>query len=673
MFRKEVLTVGIAVLFISQSLFSQNNEETARRLIEIADEAYNVLQAINVANEQYVMAAEADPNNIKANYMAGQTYLETVNRQRATRFFERVYELDPDYRFDLLYKIGRGYQLGSDFEKALDYYKRYKQKLLDDVNYRGRDKVPLDLVERRIYECENGQEFIKNPASYSIVNVGSAINSEWPDYAPVLNEDETVMIFTTRRQEGNVNNNVHDDNFPYEDIFISERRGDTWMPAKNIGDVINTPYFDSNLALSADAEVLYIYKDDNGGDIYASERKKNGKFGLPEPLSTRINSSFTEKSISISKDDKRAFFSSNRPGGLGGLDIYMSLKDENDEWGRATNLGEVINTEYDDDGPFIDYDGKTLYFSSKGRKGMGGYDIFRTEYDQESDTWSEPINLGYPINTPDNDIYFVSTEDGERGYYASVREDGLGYDDIYIVTLPDLDESGLAVRKNVTEQERKDIQVTAIANASVTLRVKVADASTEEPLEADVDIKAKTDNIITGIIEKKPGIYEAEFTRDENTNFVLAVEKPGYVFRTLDIEIPAAGAEPKLIEKTVLLNKAEVGIRKVLRNIYFDFNKATFKDQSYRELNKLENMLAQNPGVKLEISGHTDNTGSKEYNKRLSQRRANAVVDYLTNKGVDARRLEARGYGEERPMATNDDEFEGRELNRRVEFKILSN
>ena len=197
MVRMKILVLLFYSLFISSTVWSQDGVETAKMLVAIADEAYNVQKAVDVAKEQYVMAAQADPQNIKANWMAGETYLQTVDREKATEYFLQVYQLDPSYRFDLLYKIGFSYQLGLQFDQALEKYRAYKRKLLDDQNYRGRDKVPLEFVERRIEECENGKFFMANPAHFTIVNVGESINSEWPDYAPVINQDETMMIFTS--------------------------------------------------------------------------------------------------------------------------------------------------------------------------------------------------------------------------------------------------------------------------------------------------------------------------------------------------------------------------------------------------------------------------------------------------------------------------------------------
>ncbi|MEJ2003511.1 MAG: OmpA family protein [Cyclobacteriaceae bacterium] len=665
----------------------QSNEELAQEYINQAELIMEATAAMVDARDLYVLAAEADPSNIKANWMAGDFHLRTIGKDRAVKYFLKVLELDPNYRFDIMYQIGRSYQYGMDFDNALAYYTRYLNKLKQEDGYRGVDKVELPEVTRRIYECNNAKEFVANPAHYSIVNVGNAINSEFEEYAPVLNEDETLIIFTTRRRDGNLNENVFKDNKPFEDIFMATKENGVWSPAMNIGNTVNTEYHDSNLALSADGEQLFIYKDENNGDIYVSNRDENGTWSYPEPLSENINSEgFKESSISISPDGTILFFASDRPGGFGGTDIYYSVKDARGEWGRSKNLGAMINTEYDDDGPFIDYDGKTLYFSSRGRKGMGGYDIFRSEYDSANNDWKEPENLGFPINTPDDDIYFVSTKDGKRGYYASVREDGLGYTDIYMVTILSDEERDALARRNAEQDSidevEADLEVAVNAEATVeeemeemeeiipvTITVTILDEN-GEPVDAQLSITSVPDNMVAG--KSREGVGEYRFTVSQQTpkRYNLSVEKDGYLFEDINLGTLAASSEASTLERTVRLRKLELGTSKILRNIYFEFDKATFRDESYSELNKLETMMAQNPGMVIEIAGHTDNIGTKAYNLDLSQRRANAVKDFLVNKGIDARRINAHGYGEERPLASNDDEREGREINRRVEFKV---
>jgi outer membrane protein OmpA-like peptidoglycan-associated protein len=691
--RSVLIFLTLVLALITPGFSQQDPKETARQYLEQAELILSETKAMDDAREIMVTAADLDTTFIKANYEAGWMHLRTVQKERAVKYFLRVFRQDPSYKFDIEYLIGRSYQYGEQFDKALQYYNLYKEKLAKKASYQGKDKVDAATVDRTIFECMNGKEFTATPGNFSIVNIGREINSEFEDYAPVLNENEDEIVFTTRRREDNLNQNVFDDNKPYEDIFTSKKANGAWAYAKNIGPIVNTPYHDSNLALSADGSTLFIFKDEGGGDIFYSERQPSGEFSEPIALPGIINSSFEEKSITISKDEKTLYFSSNRPGGFGGLDIYRATKDSKGEWTNVKNMGAKINTDLDDDGPFIDYDLVTLYFSSKGRKGMGGFDVFKSTFDLKTNEWSEPENLGYPINTPDDDIYFVASKDGKRAYYSSVREDGMGYTDIYSITIPEgLKNTDAVTSKKPTDLPPVDTTATVAVkpddNSKVPLVVvakipekkdvvpikyvvTVVTADDKTPLEPKIRLVGAKDNVIVPMTPKGGGVYEFSVTSAKPKDYRLSVEQEGYVFVNQNLRIEGATSKEKTINKTIEMRKLIVGVFSILRNIYFDFDKASFKTDSYTELNKLEAMLNQNPGMVVEIGGHTDAVGTKEYNQYLSQKRAQAVKDYLTKKGIDTRRIKPVGYGKSKPLASNDDEDDGRELNRRVEFKVL--
>jgi len=702
--RSVLIFSALVILALSPS-YAQTDRALADEYLTNAQLIMEATKAYDDARDNYVMAAEADTTYEKANFEAGHIYLITINKQQAVKYLLRVYREDPEYKFDLEYMIGKAYQYGMEWDKAIEFYNRYKEKLAKKPNYQGKDKTPLSMVERSLHECANGKAYTANPRDHSILNIGDEINSAYDDYGPVLNEAGTEIVFTTRRKDGNMNENVFDDNKPWEDVFIAQKEGGKWSYATNIGAPINTPTHNSNTALSADGKILFLYTDDGAGDILQSDLQADGTWSVPEALPGVINSSYSEKSVSISKDESTLYFSSNRPGGFGGLDIYRATKNSNGEWSSVKNLGPKINTEYDEDGPFIDYDGVTLFFSSRGHEGMGGYDIFKSIYTPDDNKWSEPENLGYPINTPDEDIYFIAAPDGKTAYYSSLKEEGMGYQDIYVITIPegikntDLTPVEPVVAKKDTatttiadvpnDQVKKDTVVAEVPVETnntenvvktpvdepkkivpLTYIVKVVDEN-NTPLSAKVKMVGAKDNVIVKSTQEN-NVTEFSVTSDAAKDYRLSAELDGYVFYNQNVKIPGAGTEPKSLSQTVILKKIAVNVTSVLRNIYFDFNRATFKTESYAELNKLENMLRQNSSMKIEIGGHTDGVGSANYNKLLSQKRAEAVKDYLIEKGIDARRVKAVGYGKSRPLASNDDEDEGRELNRRVEFKILS-
>lgn len=735
------LTLSLALSFPS---FSQSDpKETARQYMDVAEGMISETKAIDDARGLMVMAADLDTTFMKANFEAGRLHILTINKDLAVKYFMRVYRQDPQYRFDIEYWIAKSYQYGLEFDKAISYYNLYKDKLAKKPNYQGKDKVDVTTIDRHLYECQNGKEYVSNPGNYSIVNIGREINSEFDDYGPVLNENEDEIVFTTRRRDDNLNQNVADDNKPWEDIFYSRKASGTWAYAKNIGIPVNTPTHDSNLALSADAGTLFSYYDGGGGDIYYSERKNDGTWSQPTPLPGIINSSFEEKSVTISKDEKTLYFTSNRPGGYGGTDLYRATKDSRGEWSTVKNLGPEINTEFDEDGPFIDFDGVTLYFSSKGHKGMGGHDIFKATYDPAKNEWTKPENLGYPINTPDDDIYFIVNQDGKRAYYSSVREDGMGYQDIYIITIPDgiknlepvtakapdpktkqlldsakttptatvktppvetppvatitppktdptpMEPAKTDPAKTKTQPKTEPTKTAAVAKTEpvktppktaepkkiikpIQYQVSIVDQD-GKPVGAKVRMAGAKDNVIVSMKSLGSGVYEFSVKSDKPKDYRLTVEAEGYVFQNLNVHVEGATEKDKILDRKIEMRRLSVGTTSILRNIYFDVNRATFKTESYGELNKLEAMMRQNQNLMVEIGGHTDASGGKPYNSYLSQRRAEAVKDYLTKKGIDARRVNAKGYGESKPLASNDDENEGREFNRRVEFKVLSN
>ena len=326
------------------------------------------------------------------------------------------------------YAKGLTFQRQAKFDSAIIFYLRFRA---------GQSKQPSGIksgeVEKRIIECESGKKLMSEPRKFVVTNLGAAINSPFEDYAPVLTEDEKLIVFTSRRPAGNLSDKTSADGKYFEDVFFSYWQDGNWSAAKNMDRPVNTPFHDSDLALSADGKQLFLYTDENEGDILVSDLI-NGKWSQPQLLPSPINTRYHESSVSISSDGKKIFVASERPGGLGGSDIYVTEKNKFGQWGPATNLGPSVNSAWDDDSPFIDYDGNILYFSSTGHNSMGGYDIFRSL--RKPGKWSIAENLGFPINTPGPDSYFVSTKDGKRGYYSSVREEGFGEEDIYLITLP---------------------------------------------------------------------------------------------------------------------------------------------------------------------------------------------------------------------------------------------
>lgn len=687
------LALNLSAALISKAQDLPQDKKLSQDFMSQAVDIMAATNAIDDARDIMITAANYDTTNVKANFEAGHMQIESLGKDLAVKYFLRIYRQNPNYRFDLEYWIGKSYQYGKKFDRAIDYFSRYKTKLTGKAGYSGKDKVEMSEVDRRIMECNNGKEFVANPKPFAIANIGREINSEHEDYGPVFNESETEVIFTSRRKDDNTNQDVADDNKPYEDIYFAKKNGGSWSSAKNIGLPVNTKYNESTLTLSPDGSLLFIYRDEGGGDIFVSE-KKGDSWGEPTPLPGIINSTYRESSVSITADEKTLYFASERPGGYGGSDIYVCTKDSKGEWSRVKNLGPKINTELDEDGPFISFDAKTLYFSSEAHKGMGGFDIFKIDLlNADKNEWGEPENIGYPINSPDDDIYYSISKDGKKSYYASVREDGLGYTDIYVITAAEetKKQPEVVAKDPVKEEPKKEEpkkeeplketpkkeepkkEIPKKIIQPIKYMLTVVDADTKQPLDAKVRMQGLKDKLVVGSVDHGQGVTEFTIKATSAKDYRITVDKDGYIFQTVNEKIPAATTDERTISKTIEMRKLVVNAVSILRNIYFDFEKASFKTESYGELNRLETMMKQNPNLQVEISGHTDKVGTKVYNKRLSLRRANAVRSFLTSKGVDPRRIKTVGYGEDRPIASNDDDKEGRELNRRVEFKVLGN
>ena len=656
----------ICLIFLGLVTFSspskaQDDRETAAQMVEIGDEIMSQTLAFMEARYMYMTAVNLDDQNIRANYMAGLTTLQTIDKGEASRYFLRVLELDPEYSFDILYKIGRAYHYDYKFDDAMNYYNRYAQKLSASTSTPDREFATNDEVERKLYECEQGKIMVEFPEDVEIINAGPAINTSSDEYAPVVNSDETMLIFTSRRREGNLNPDVATDNYPFEDIFFVNKIDSTWTNAENIKQPINTLYHDSNVGLSGDGNILYIYKDDNGGDIFKSRRDESGVWSEPISIGKPVNTEGAETTVTVTPDGQTMFFASDRKGGFGGLDLWVTHRDKKGAWGDPENLGEHINTPLDEDGPFIGYGGKTLYFSSEGGVGMGGFDIYRVTYDSAMGEWTEPENMGYPINTPDHDIYFVTTRDGKNAYYSSVRDDGFGGSDIYILKVPEM----------LQHQEQ------AVKPKNI-LVVKLFDQD-RNPLNGALQlVEVDSENQLFAI-PKGNGEYHFSSSSDDLKNYQLDVSVGGYENKQINLSIPALGELSDTVTSEVILIKIEPKVAppprvitsSKLRNVYFSFGYSNIKSEYKEMVRKAIEYLQSHPSDRLLLSGHTDYIGAEQNNVILSVRRAGNVKKAILAEGIDPARVETEGLGSKHPLASNDQEREGREFNRRVEFKLI--
>lgn len=593
----------------------------------------------------YQKAYEFNPNNSELNFKIGYCYYNTTQKYDCLIYFEKAYQLNPKVDKKIEYYLARGYHLNYQFDKAIQFYTNYTAIV--------KDKIELEEIGKYITECRNGKELLKDTTKVEIINLGENVNTEYREYGPMVTADGSRLYFTSRRK-GTTGGQIADDGMYFEDIYETVKTETGWTKARSVGTPLNTKMHDAVVGLSPNGQILFIYMDANGGDIYVSDLR-GSKWTKPILISGSVNSKYHESKACISYDNKTLYYISDNPAiSIGGRDIFYSTLDNSGHWTPPTNLGPVVNTPYDEVDLFLHPDGRTMYFCSKGHNTMGGLDIFKTTKNADGQ-WTTPINIGYPINTPLDDAFFVTTASGKTAYYASVRPEGFGLHDLYELRFP-VDE--------VTKPIEERVLVTLVKGT-------VRDAVTTFPLEAKIDI---IDNSIDEVV--------AEFTTNSQSgaylinlpsgkNYGINVSKDGYLFHSENFNI-ADTADYNEVVIDINLQRIEVGTTIVLKNIFFDYDKATLRPESFAELNRVVAILNKQPKLKIEISGHTDNKGAIEYNKQLSKARAKTVVDYLIDKGIAADRLTYEGYAFEKPIATNDTD-EGRQLNRRVEFKVISN
>lgn len=622
------------------------------------------------ALEVYLDANRFNPDNADLNFKIGICYLNSVQKNKSLKYFLKANELDRAISKKTEYYIGRGYHLNGKYKEALTHYKSYKSSLLNN------QIEDLQDVDKRIKECNSALSLINKPARAFIDNL-SDLNTPFSEHSPVITADESKIMFTSTRP-GSIGNDLDEVTQEYdEDIYISYKVNGRWTKPINAGEPLNTRMNDATVGLSSDGQLLLIYNGTRrNGDIQSSELDGD-EWSYPKWLPTTINSKAKETSASFSGNDKVLYFISNREGGYGGKDIYVSYKNRRGKWGEAKNIGPTINTKYDEESVFMHPDGRTLFFSSKGHSTIGGFDIFKSTKD-DNGNWGKPENLGMPINTPDNDLAFVLSADGRHGYFSSTREGGKGRYDIYMITFlgPEKplfvsnDDQLLAsfktsVSDNVLEKsvKIKTIRLTVVKGV-------VKDAMTNNPIKAQIEVvdNDKDEVVFSSTSNSKTGKFLVSLPSGKN--YGLAVKADNYLFHSENFNIPPATAYQE-ITKEILLNNVKKDVKIVLKNVFFDPGKAILRPTSYPELNRLAKLMHDVPTLKIEISGHTDNTGSATLNKKLSKGRAKAVVEYLLAQDISTDRLTYVGYGESQPIADNNTK-EGRQQNRRVEFKVLS-
>lgn len=598
---------------------------------------------------------ESDPSSAYYNFYMGKSLFLTYRKNKALRYLDKVNQVNPAVDAEFHYYYGLTLHYNLKFDQAIDEYKadleRYKPSS-DEFSW----------VNNRISQCVYAKNLIKKKEGekVQVVNMGEKINSPYSEHSPVISANDSILIYTARRPDSK--GARPEEGYYDEDLYVSYRQGQNWSEGKNIGAPINEKGHDATISLTADGKTLYIYRHKKDGGLFVTKFDEEGKkWREPKQLGKPLKSKYYEASICISADGKTGYFSSSRPGGSGGQDLYrIEREDENsDNWSEPVNLGPMINTPHDEDAPYFHPDGKTLYYASNGPNSMGGFDIFVTEMDSNG-IWLPPLNMGHPLNTPDDDIYFVMDMDGKNGYYSSGKEGGLGEKDIYHVKFPYFP---FPRRFNIVELEGF-----------------VQDKNSFDTLDAVVSlIQTSTGRVLDSTTTNPDEPFY--FVLEPSTDYMLKVGSDGYFPVSDPLTSPVLEDEDILLERNLFLGKeaveetppiVETPKMPEIQHIYFDFDQYDLRDRSKRELELVAQIMEQNPNFTLEVLGHTDYYGTGEYNQRLSENRAKTAFKYLQSIGVTNSQLVTNGFSENRPISSNEND-NGRQYNRRVEFRVVDN
>ncbi len=620
----------------------QDLPKNLEKLYSGAKEAYYSGEYDKAEKDLLKLISKA-PDFVEAYLLVGDIYFETGDMDQGIAFYEKAILVNPEYSATVYIILANAEFEVRRYESAVEHYKDYLvfKDIGDDVRRAVRKKMDLSVFRR---------DAILNPVPFDPVNAGENINSVADEYINTLTADGSTMYFTVKEMQRDPQKATFK-KFA-ENFYFSSFSEHGWDARKKLGSPVDAEGDAGALSTSPDGRTLYFtacFRNDSHGscDLYFAEKNGNS-WSVPENMGRIINSDLWDSQPSISPDGKILYFVSNRKGGSGSSDIWMSELLPDGGWGPPENLGKTINTDKTEMAPFIHHDNKTLYFASDGRTGMGGMDLFMTQRSEDG-SWLEPLNLGYPVNTINDELAVVVSASGETGFISAERPEGFGKYDIYSFELP---------------AESRPAPVTY-------LKGLVFDEETYEKLGAGFElIDLETGEIIMESVSD-PLTGEFLICIPVNANYALNVSREGYLFYSGHFTLDEAHTVGDPFLKNIPLQPVKEGNTIVLNNIFFDTDKFDLKEASLVELGKLLEFLRSNPSICVEIGGHTDNTGTAAHNDELSQNRAGSVYDYLLEHGIPSKKLTYKGYGASLPIATNDTE-EGRAQNRRTELKILN-
>ena len=627
----------ILLLALAPGLMGQYYSSGSKKAVKRFEEARTCLSQGDLicAEEALLKAIKADREFIEAYQLMAQLCYDQGRLEEAICYYSQTLEIDPEGNPEG-YRLLAGMKLMlGDYEGALELAEHYLSL--------PPERVKNEAAGAKLREsCLFALEAINNPVPFEPENLGPSINSEYSEYWPSLSVDEQMLMFTVMLP--GVENELQ------EDFYYSTRAEGSWETRSNAGAPLNTSDNEGAQSLTADGRTLWFTacnrRDGQGMcDLYYSTWEE-GKWSIPVNAGNIINSRYSEKHPAISADGRILYFTSNRPGGRGSYDIWLSIRGAQG-WSKPVNLGDSVNTPGLEQSPFIHPDQRTLYFSSTGWPGMGQGDLFLSRLSSEGE-WTLPENLGYPINTHDDDMGLSLNARGDRAYFASDRGEGSDTD-IYAFNMP---------------VEKRPVPVSYMQG-------RVYDSRSFRGIRAVMQLIDLSTEEVVMELESHEGEGDYLLSLPSERDYALNVSAHGYLFYSEHFTFTGQYSQAEPMERDVPLDAIRVGSMVVLHNVFYATGSYELEEISRAELNKVYSFMLENPAIGVEISGHTDNTGTPEHNQKLSEQRAQRVVDYLLEKGMDPQRIKAAGYGEERPVADNRTE-EGRALNRRTELEIIA-
>lgn len=662
---KIIIISSILSLLLNTQFVSA--QEFKKKFIEA--EYHFMYEEFSDALPYYLELIKMDPSNANINYRTGICYLHlpdpAENKKALPYLLKAINNINPKYKEgsyqekgapkDALFYLGNSYRNQLNFDSAIIVYTKYRDILnVKDIFY-------IDYIDREIQCTRNAKELVRLPLKLVTENLGQTINSPTKiENCPVVSDNETVLVFTAGDKNvfsPEIDINVMNYDYQMDNIYFSKKVEGRWSDPENITKQIGAATRTVPVTISADGTELYLVRDDNDdGNIYISYYKNN-RWSQMKLLNKNINTKDWESHAALTVDGKTLYFTSDRHGGYGGLDIYRSDREENGEWGPAVNVGPTVNTKYDEETPFILNDNKTLYFSSQGHYSMGGFDVFHTTV-LGPGSFSAPLNIGYPINTTGNDLFYMPKANGEYAFFPlNNNERGIGSNDIFriAVSIPE---------SNTTEIELKG-------------KIKLQDQDNELPHDFIVSLidSIKGDTIL----KFSPDFVASNYNHIiKSGTFKIEYKCGGYLSHYENLYIPEVYTRTEIVidvEMTPL--EVSKGEYYVIRSIFFDYGKFDLRRESQVDLQRLADLMQKNPTLLVEIVGYTDALGSVKFNQKLSENRSKSAIDYLVSLGIDQNRFVSKGMGKNDFIAINQnpdgtDNPEGRQLNRRVEIKILN-